>query len=274
MVNDFVDTEKITVGPYKYDKLEPVRRCHRPRRMGCWWPPPDDRRRPGAARHREAEPLHTRSGAARARRGAPRRALEAGGENNRVYLVLQNLQAQAQPGILYNVYLDPPSGAPSSPPDAPVGTINFFGAGGHAADHGAARGQSTRYSFDVTDAVKAASDTAARRRYGSHRSEHRRPTRVRWSGQSALSGNRCARRHAAADCKSGRTSWPPNGRPSPRAINPHAEARASGSRFAAVCGAAPAPEELDGCVGLAKADAGARRPSCRSSTRYEATGRS
>jgi hypothetical protein len=45
----------------------------------------------------------------------------------RLFLVLGNLQAAAQPGIIYEVYLGLPSGAAPTPNDPHyVGTLNFF----------------------------------------------------------------------------------------------------------------------------------------------------
>jgi hypothetical protein len=86
--------------------------------------------------------------------------LQAAGPNRRVYLVLQNVQAQAQPEVLYAVYLDAP-GAIAAPPTAPVGTMNFFDAVAHGTNPGAA-GRPTRvYSFDVTDRVKAIGGASA-----------------------------------------------------------------------------------------------------------------
>jgi tyrosinase len=86
--------------------------------------------------------------------------LQAGMQNQRVYLVLQDLQAQAQPGILYNVYLDPPSGAAPGPASTPAGTINFFDAADHGPGHSAGMSRRRKfYSFDVTDRVTAAAGT-------------------------------------------------------------------------------------------------------------------
>jgi hypothetical protein len=81
--------------------------------------------------------------------------IAAGGQNQRVFLVLQNLQAHAQPGIRYNVYLDPPSGTPSGPASGPVGAINFFDAVGHG-EHGGMAQSDKFYSFDVTGRVTGA----------------------------------------------------------------------------------------------------------------------
>jgi hypothetical protein len=69
-----------------------------------------------------------------------------------MYLVLNNLQAKAQPGVVYDVYLNLPPGAPANTRNNfQVGTINFFDAIGHA-DHAAAKPRFR--SFDVTSFVK------------------------------------------------------------------------------------------------------------------------
>jgi tyrosinase len=156
VVSDFVDTETIRVGPYRYDKLEPV--------------PPLPPIPAGTivtaasptivASQAQPGPINLGGSAAvpvpLVSAGVPMSThLETGGPNKRIYLVLQNLQAHAQPGILYAVYLD----VPAAPAAAPVGTINFFDAEGHGADHGAAGG-SRLYSFDVTDRITAASAAA------------------------------------------------------------------------------------------------------------------
>jgi tyrosinase len=77
--------------------------------------------------------------------------LKALGTERSLYLVLKDLQTNAQPGVLYDVYLDlPASGSTNEATDNYVGTINFFN-----ADHthtGAASQQF--YSFDVTDLAR------------------------------------------------------------------------------------------------------------------------
>lgn len=157
VVSDFVDTETIKAGPYKYDKLEPVPALPpTPANVMLMAMAPTiiaGQAQPGPI-NLGAEtpvPVPLTFGAVPANVH-----LAAGGTNKRVYLVLQNLQAQAQPGVLYHVYLDTP-GASASAPGAPVGTINFFGAMVHGADHGTTSAPPRLYSFDVTDAVTAAS---------------------------------------------------------------------------------------------------------------------
>jgi tyrosinase len=63
-----------------------------------------------------------------------------------IYLVIRNLQAHAQPGVLYNVYLDVGSGAAKK--SSRLGTINFFDAG-----HMAGMMSQKFVSFDVTGLV-------------------------------------------------------------------------------------------------------------------------
>jgi tyrosinase len=75
--------------------------------------------------------------------------------SRRLYLVVKKLMTETQPGVLYNVYLDLPSGA--KPDNAHyVGSVNFFHAGAHG-DHGAAPPQTEDekfLSFDVTQVAK------------------------------------------------------------------------------------------------------------------------
>jgi tyrosinase len=77
--------------------------------------------------------------------------LKALGTQKSLYLVLKDLQTNAQPGVLYDVYLDLPEGARTNGAnDNYVGTINFFDAE-HA--HTDAANQKF-YSFDITDLAK------------------------------------------------------------------------------------------------------------------------
>ena len=81
-------------------------------------------------------------------------------DTSRMYLLLKNLKASAQPGVLYHVYLDLPSGtSPAAAAGHYVGTINFFDAvplpdhEGHAA--AAAPADTAKIvSFDVTDVAQ------------------------------------------------------------------------------------------------------------------------
>lgn len=84
---------------------------------------------PGGAPERAAPPVTT----TRAQAPAPRR----------LYLVIRNLQARAQPGVLYNVYLGVGAGGRA----VRLGTINFFDAGSNGM-------MSQKFvSFDVTGLV-------------------------------------------------------------------------------------------------------------------------
>lgn len=77
--------------------------------------------------------------------------LNALGTERSLYLVLKDLQTNAQPGVLYDVYLDLPEGAATDAVnDNYVGTINFFG-----AEHAHAGATSQKfYSFDITDLAR------------------------------------------------------------------------------------------------------------------------
>jgi tyrosinase len=72
-------------------------------------------------------------------------------ENRRLYLVINNIKAEAQPGTLYAVYLDLPEGAPPSDPvnSNYVGSFNFFDAVPHGDEH--ADHVSKPISFDITN---------------------------------------------------------------------------------------------------------------------------
>jgi hypothetical protein len=98
--------------------------------------------------------------------------IEAAPREQRLFLVLSQLQAQAQPEVLYHVYLElPEKSASDKRGEYHVGTISFFdalkldhGDGAHAG-HGS--GEDKFYSFDVTDLL---------RRLGSSKSLSEKPT--------------------------------------------------------------------------------------------------
>jgi hypothetical protein len=78
------------------------------------------------------------------------------GAKKRLYLVLKGLEAEAQPGVLYHVYLElPKADADKKEERRHVGIINFFDAVPHGkkADHAAKPKHMPErtYSFDVTD---------------------------------------------------------------------------------------------------------------------------
>lgn len=87
----------------------------------------------------------------------PEPAAAAAGREPRVYLNLADIEGEANPGIVYEVYLNVPEDAP--PPvraEHRVGVVSFFGIE-QSTPAGAARsGQAAhgmRYSFDVTDLI-------------------------------------------------------------------------------------------------------------------------
>jgi tyrosinase len=71
-------------------------------------------------------------------------------ESHKLYLVINDIKADAQPGTLYHVYLDLPEGpAPSDPFNSNyVGSFNFFDAVPHGDDH--SQHASKPISFDIT----------------------------------------------------------------------------------------------------------------------------
>jgi tyrosinase len=80
-------------------------------------------------------------------------------ENRRLYLVINNFKADAQPDTLFRVYLDLPGDAPSDPVNSHyVGSFNFFAAVPHGDDHDH-EDVARSISFDITD---VASDLDAR----------------------------------------------------------------------------------------------------------------
>jgi hypothetical protein len=70
--------------------------------------------------------------------------LQEAARDHRIYLVMSGLKARQQPGVLYEVYLEPGH--------QHVGTINFFSAVRLPGAEGAA---SPTFSFDVTDHIRA-----------------------------------------------------------------------------------------------------------------------
>jgi tyrosinase len=76
-------------------------------------------------------------------------------EDKRIYLLVDGLMADRQPGVSYDVYLDPAERA-SGKHDAAhlAGTINFFGA---VMPEGARKMSKPQFSFDVTDILRGLS---------------------------------------------------------------------------------------------------------------------
>jgi tyrosinase len=76
--------------------------------------------------------------------------VEAAPAERQIHLVIRNYRTDAQPGVIYNVYLDlPASGEAGSGEGHYVGSINFFGAARHDGHEG--HEAATSISFDVTD---------------------------------------------------------------------------------------------------------------------------
>lgn len=79
--------------------------------------------------------------------------VEAIPANKRFFLVATGLKTDAQPGVLYELYLDlPPNANAQTKKDHYVGTLNFFGAS-HAG-HGQQPKKDKFVSFDITDLSK------------------------------------------------------------------------------------------------------------------------
>jgi tyrosinase len=80
-------------------------------------------------------------------------------ETKRWYLMLRGLYANAQPGVLYAIYLDLPANAPPAQAAAHlVGTINFFDAVAHPGHESASVDKTRFISFDATEIVRALRD--------------------------------------------------------------------------------------------------------------------
>ena len=70
--------------------------------------------------------------------------------------MLRGLHANAQPGVLYAIYLDLPANAtPAQSADHLVGTINFFDAVAHPGHESASVDKTRFISFDATEVVRA-----------------------------------------------------------------------------------------------------------------------
>ncbi|HEX9944560.1 MAG TPA: tyrosinase family protein [Thermoanaerobaculia bacterium] len=160
-VQDFLDIAKLG---YRYDRLESVPSCPPTSLTG------EEAEVSPRSRARMQAPVALGAAPARV---ALEPAAELGGEEvslpdrvkslppkHRLYLVVRKLRAHAQPNVLYNVYLDLPSGtAPAQGQAYWVGTVHFFdavGHGGHDQNPAAEAGERDNkfFSFDITDVAK------------------------------------------------------------------------------------------------------------------------
>jgi tyrosinase len=160
-VQDFMDIAKLG---YAYDRLEEVPDC--PPRPVFLAAAQNQKRRATVRATPVAlgadpvqvtlEPLPEREGEVPVHLPNRVKSLEA---ERRLYLIVRDLRAETQPGVLYHVYLELPSGASREQLEAHhVGVLNFFHAVGHG-EHGhggEARKETERFlRFDITNLVKA-----------------------------------------------------------------------------------------------------------------------
>jgi tyrosinase len=75
-------------------------------------------------------------------------------KDKHIHLLVKDLHADAQPGVLYHMYLELPEGAKDDKA-APhlVGTVNFFGAVKHGEGHDQ-KAALPAYEFDITDLAR------------------------------------------------------------------------------------------------------------------------
>jgi tyrosinase len=155
-IGDFLDIAKLG---YSYDRLEPVPRCppqnlshtllaaqearlhvalKGPVTLGATATRATMETPPAAAP--ESKSLSERVG-----RVAPSRSL---------FLVVKDLKADIQPGVLYDVYVELPAGAaPAAHAERRVGTLSFFDSG-HGDHEAEGAGAEVKFvSFDVTAAL-------------------------------------------------------------------------------------------------------------------------
>ncbi len=157
VVGKTADFTSIAPLGYTYDRLEPVPPC--PPAPAPMDDVPVVVQPRTAAR---AQPISLTAGAVRATLAPPPAELDEQPapplgdqvralEDKRLYLVARGLATDAQPGVLYHVYLGLPDGTnPAAGGEHLVGTLNFFGFGAHGDD----MSHDAYYSFDVTDLAK------------------------------------------------------------------------------------------------------------------------
>lgn len=147
-VSDFNTTAQLG---YEYDQLEPVPSC--PSSEDAFVAPIETSViATESAVSLAATPVRVRLG-----EGSTPAGLEAP-DDRELYVVVKGLEAETQPGVVYNLYLNLPEGASGEAEEAHrVGSVNFFGAVGHGegGSHGggAAAAEVTEkfISFKITD---------------------------------------------------------------------------------------------------------------------------
>jgi tyrosinase len=159
-ITQWMDPKTETHG-YCYDHLEPVPKC--PTTKAALVALVQNQLRVASVKSKEIKlgqgatrvtlaPLPTKAGAKPLPFNERIRALP---KDKHVYLIVRNLHADAQPGVLYHLYLDLPKGAKDEKATPHfVGTVNFF----HAVMHGGAHGKKAPdnfYQFDITDLARA-----------------------------------------------------------------------------------------------------------------------
>ena len=166
-VSDVMDLGKLG---YTYDKLEAVPDCQMPTadelaNVNRRKREPMQKKRAVAKRtpvtlgagktEITLDPLSEREGEDAMPFHAQVASLAAG---RRMYLVMKNLRADVQPGVLYHLYLDLPANASEKDKKAHyVGAINFFNAldhGGKENDTQTKKGPERFKSFDITKLAK------------------------------------------------------------------------------------------------------------------------
>ncbi len=146
MIGDVLDVAKLK---YRYDNLETVPPCSlgaptaaasAPRQLVAKSTPIPLGPGPVRGQKLEAPP-------------SPQAAVPLGdriaklGPGQKLFLVVSNLQAKAQPGVTYNLYLELPATVAATGATNFVGSINFFDAAMHMPSD-------KFFSFDITDVAK------------------------------------------------------------------------------------------------------------------------
>lgn len=148
-VKDFLDTGQLN---YNYDRLEPA--------------PPNFKTAPGDLTLGAALPATPTHRASQIAVGSAPVAVRleplpsvgtfaarvSALSNRRIYLVVRDLKVAAQPGVLYDVYMNLPAGAsPAAASGFRVGVFNFF----NAMHYSHAAGSAPKFlSFDITDTAR------------------------------------------------------------------------------------------------------------------------